>query len=124
VGLFLREDVPAGLPLAGAAAAIHAQGGLVMVPDPAGPPGGPPPEALRALGDAADLHETRDAGAWEVLRRAGLLPCAGSGAVRADEVGARLTEMRAADGPAAFLAAVADARTPRPRRRRRRAPAP
>jgi glycosyltransferase involved in cell wall biosynthesis len=124
VGLFLREDVPAGLPLAETAAAIHAQGGLVMVPDPAGAPGGPAPEALRALGAAADLHEARDPGAWEVLRRAGLLPCAGSGAVRADEVGARLTEMRAAAEPAGFLAAVADARTPRPRRRRKRAPAP
>jgi glycosyltransferase involved in cell wall biosynthesis len=122
VGLFLREDVPAGLPLAEAAAAIHAQGGLVMVPDPAGAPGGPGPEALRALAGAADLHEARDPGAWEVLRRAGLLPCAGSGAVRADEVGARLTEMRAAAEPGAFLAAVADARTPRPRRRRRRTP--
>ena len=50
VGLFLHEDVPAGLALAEAAAAIHAQGGLVMVPDAAGAPGGPAPEALRALG--------------------------------------------------------------------------
>jgi glycosyltransferase involved in cell wall biosynthesis len=124
VGLFTEQDVPAGLTLAEAAAAIHAQGGLVMVPDPAGPGGAPPPESLRALGGAADLHEARGATAWEVLRRAGLLPCAGSGAERADEVGARLTEMRPATDPAAFLAAVADARTPRPPRRRRRAPAP
>ena len=93
-----------------------------MIPDPAGRPGAPAPEALRALGAAADLHEARDAEAWEVLRRAGLLACAGSGAERADEVGARLTEMRAATDPAAFLAAVADARTRRPPRRRRRAP--
>ena len=124
VGLFTDRDVPAGLTLAESAAAIHAQGGLVMVPDPAGPTGAPEPEALRALDGAADLYEARDASAWEVLRRVGLLPCAGSGAERADEVGARLTEMRAATDPAAFLAAVADARAPRPPRRRRRAPAP
>ena len=122
MGLFTDRDVPAGLTLAEAAAAIHDQGGLVMIPDPAGRPGAPAPEALRALGAAADLHEARDAEAWEVLRRAGLLACAGSGAERADEVGARLTEMRAATDPAAFLAAVADARTRRPPRRRRRAP--
>jgi hypothetical protein len=124
VGLFLDEDVPAGRSLAETAAAIHAQGGLVMVPDPAGAPGGPSPDALRSLGGAADLHEARDPAAWEVLRRAGLVPCAGSGAERADQVGSRLTEMRTATEPEAFLAAVADARTPRPRRRRRRAPAP
>jgi glycosyltransferase involved in cell wall biosynthesis len=124
VGLFLREEVAGGRPLAETAAAIHAQGGLVMVPDPSSPPGGPAPEALRALGAAADVHESRDPGAWEVLRRAGLLPAAGSGAERADEVGARLTEMRAATDPAAFLAALPDARTPRPGRRRRRVPAP
>jgi hypothetical protein len=122
VGLFTERDVPAGLTPAEAAAAIHAQGGLVMVPDPSGPTGAPAPEALRAMGGAADLHEVRDPSAWEALRGAGLLPCAGSGAERADEVGARLTEMRAATDPAAFLAAVADARAPRPPRRRRRAP--
>ncbi|HTI34155.1 MAG TPA: glycosyltransferase, partial [Miltoncostaea sp.] len=77
VGLFLEEDVPAGRPLAETAAAIHAQGGLVMVPDPTGAPGGPAPEALRGLRGAADLHEARDPAAWEVLRRAGLVPCAG-----------------------------------------------
>jgi glycosyltransferase involved in cell wall biosynthesis len=124
VGLFTERDVPAGLTLAETAAAIHAQGGLVMVPDPEGATGAPAPEALRTLGGAADLHEVRGASAWEVLRRAGLLPCAGSGAERADAVGAGLTEMRAAADPAAFLAAVADARAPRPPRRRRRAPAP
>ena len=93
-----------------------------MIPDPSSVTGAPPPEALRALGASVDLHEVRDADAWAGLRRHGLLPCAGSGAERLDEVGARLTEMRAAVDPAAFLAAVADARTPRPRRRRRRAP--
>jgi hypothetical protein len=122
VGLFLDEDVPDGRPLAETAAAIHAQGGLVMVPDPTGAPGGPAPEALRGLRGAADLHEARDPAAWEVLRRAGLVPCAGSGAERADAVGASLTEMRPATGPEAFLAAVAEARTPRPWGRRRRAP--
>src|SRR4051812_17170764 len=120
--LSLREGARAGGPLAETAAAIHAQGGLVMVPDPTGAPGGPAPEALRALRGAADLHETRDPAAWEVLRRAGLVPCAGSGAERADAVGASLTEMRPATGPEAFLAAVAEARTPRPWGRRRRAP--
>jgi hypothetical protein len=30
-----------------------------MVPDPAGAPGGPSPDALRSLGGAADLHEAR-----------------------------------------------------------------
>lgn len=119
VGLFLAEDVPGGLELAQTAAAIHAQGGLVMVPDPLAPGGAPEAAALRALGAGADLHEMRDPAGWEALRRIGLLPCAGSGAERPREVGARLTEIALPDGPAALLAALADARAPGPRRRRR-----
>ena len=113
IGLFLTEDVPAGRSCLATAEAIHAQGGLVMIPDPASVTGAPPPEALRALGASADLHEVRDAEAWAGLRRLGLLPCAGSGATTPDEVGAHVTEMRAAEDPAGLLAALADARSPR-----------
>jgi glycosyltransferase involved in cell wall biosynthesis len=123
VGLFLSDEVAGGMSCAETAAAIHAQGGLVMVPDPAASDA-PAPVVLRTLGPAVDCHETRDEPAsWARLRRLGLLPCAGSGAERPGEVGSHLTEMRPVHGAPDLLEALADARAPRPRRRRRRVPA-
>lgn len=136
VGLFLREDVPAGLRPREAAAAVHAQGGVVMVPHPDSALA-PPPETLRDLAGAIDCHEvlTRGGGAADdeaasLARRLGLLGCAGSGAERPDQVGAALTDLRPFAGPGDFLDALADARIlrarpgreSRPRRRRRRRP--
>ena len=94
-----------------------------MVPDAAGAPGGPAPEALRALGAAPPTCTRRATPArGRCCGARGCCPARAAAPYAPDEVGARLTEMRAAVEPAAFLAAVADARTPRPRRRRRRAP--
>ena len=97
VGLFLTHPVATGLVPEDAAAAVHAQGGLVMVPHPDA--GAPPAATLRRLGGSIDLHQIMS-GADDVadpaapaLRRLGLRVCAGSGATRPQEVGTAVTEM-------------------------------
>ncbi len=131
VGLFLVRDVEPGLAPAAAAAAVHAQGGIVMAPHPDGPAPPPSPEALRRLGSEVDCRQLL-AGLAEgpaedetarIAQRMGVLGCAGSGAEGADEVGAAVTELRPFHGPADLLDALAEARLLRPpRRRRARAP--
>jgi hypothetical protein len=116
VGLFLTAPVPHGTTPQEAAAAIHAQGGLVMAPRE----GAPSPQALRALAGRVDVHETDDPGAGATIRRLGLLACAGSGAARPEDVGRRVTELRRFDGPAGLLDALDGARIARPGRARRR----
>ena len=140
VGLFLSRDVPEGLGPEEAAAAVHDQGGVVMVPHPDAA-ATPSPEALRRLAGAVDCHEvltaaTEGAGdesAALLARRLGLLGCAGSGAERPEQVGSAVTDLRPFHDPSDFLDALAGARvlrqprTPRrrearPRRRGRRRP--
>jgi len=127
VGLFLTRDVPDGLSPEDAAAAVHEQGGIVMAPHP---DPGPAPSAatLRRLGPALDCHEVLSGASGgpgaeesaELARRLGLLGCAGSGATRAEHVGAAVTELRPFHGPADMLDALAVARLVRPARVRRR----
>lgn len=121
VGLFLTHPVATGLVPEDAAAAIRAQGGLVMVPHPDA--GAPPAATLRRLGASVDLHQIMS-GADDVadpaapaLRRLGLRVCAGSGATRPQEVGTAVTEMPSCDGPAALLEALDDGELRRNTRR-------
>ena len=131
IGLFLAADVEAGLDPASAAAAVRAQGGVVMAPHPDGPAPPPSPRALRALAGEVDCHElvTGSAEAHgedetaRIAQRMGVLGCAGSGAARPEDVGAAVTELRPFHGPADFLDALADAHLARPPRRRRARPA-
>jgi phosphatidyl-myo-inositol alpha-mannosyltransferase len=140
VGLFLSRDVPEGLTPEEAAAAVHDQGGVVMVPHPDASIA-PSPGALRRLAGAIDCHEVLtavtdgagDEGAAQLARRLGLLGCAGSGAERPEQVGSAVTELRPFHDPSDFLEALAGARVlrqpraprgreARPRRRGRRRP--
>lgn len=116
VGLFLSRDVRDGTGAEDAAAEIHAQGGLVMVPHPDAAPV-PPPEVLRRLGGAVDCLELLTAGlppaaeeGAELARRLGVRGCAGSGAETPADVGAAVTELRPFHGPADLIEALADAR--------------
>jgi phosphatidyl-myo-inositol alpha-mannosyltransferase len=116
VGLFLSRDVPQGLTPEEAAAAVHDQGGVVMVPHPDAS-AAPSPDALRRLAGDVDCHEVLaategagDEGAALLARRLGLLGCAGSGAERPEQVGAAVTELRPFHDPSDFLDALAGAR--------------
>jgi glycosyltransferase involved in cell wall biosynthesis len=131
VGLFLSRDVEPGLDPEAAAAAVHAQGGVVMAPHPDGPAPPPSAHAMRRLGGEVDCRELMTGAAQgpaedeaaRLARRMGVLGCAGSGAGRPQEIGAAVTELRAFHGPSDFLDALADAHLARPpRRRRARAP--
>ena len=121
VGLFLTHPVATELVPEDAAAAVHAQGGLVMVPHPDA--GAPPAATLRRLRGAIDLHQIMSGAddiadpAAPALRRLGLRVCAGSGASRPGEVGTAVTEMPASDGPAALLDALDDGELRRNTRR-------
>ena len=127
IGLFLVRDVEPGLDPAAAAAAVHAQGGVVLAPHPDGAPPPPSPEALRRLGGAVDCHELVSGPAEgqaeeetaRMARRMGVLGCAGSGAARAEDVGSAVTELRPFHGASDFLEALAEAGFARPPRRRR-----
>jgi phosphatidylinositol alpha-mannosyltransferase len=121
VGLLLSEPVADGMSPADAAAAIHAQGGLVLAPQT----GAPSPESLRALGGAVDVHgvagtgpEAPDEDDAALLRRRGLRVAWGSEAARPEDVGAHLTELRGFSDAAGLLEALADARPAEPGRRR------
>jgi predicted metal-dependent phosphoesterase TrpH len=120
IGLFLTERIPYVLPLAEVVGRIRAQGGLVYAPHPfdliRSSTGRVLPELCRA--GAVDVIEAfnakiEDQGLNE--RAAGLARCfgipvgAGSDAHDADGVGAAYLEMPDFDGPASFLAALADA---------------
>jgi glycosyltransferase involved in cell wall biosynthesis/predicted metal-dependent phosphoesterase TrpH len=126
VGLFLRADIPDGLTPAAAAAAVHAQGGLVVVPHPEGADV-PPAQTIRELGPAIDCHEVLCAAAdgpaaEEAARlalRLGMLGTAGSGATRPAQVGTVAMELPPFKDAAGLLEALADARLARPSRRRR-----
>jgi hypothetical protein len=131
IGLFLVRDVEPGLDPAAAAAAVHAQGGVVLAPHPDRAPSPPSPQALRRLGGEVDCRELV-AGAAEgpgeeetarIAQRMGVLGCAGSAAERPEDVGSAVTELRPFHGPSDFLDALAEAHLARPpRRRRARAP--
>ena len=131
VGLFLARDVEPGLDPAAAAAAVHAQGGVVLAPHPDGSPPPPSPTALRRLAGDVDCRQLvtgpaeghGEEEAVRIAQRMGVLGCAGSAAERPEDVGTAVTELRPFHGPSDFLDALADAHLARPpRRRRARAP--
>jgi predicted metal-dependent phosphoesterase TrpH len=121
IGLFLTERIPYVLPLAEVIGRIKAQNGLVYVPHPfdlARSSLGRVLPVLCAEG-AADIIEVFNAKISDPalnLQAAGLaarfaLPgAAGSDAHDAPGVGAAYLEMPDFDGPAGFLAGLADAR--------------
>lgn len=131
IGLFLTRDVEPGLDPQAAAAAVHAQGGVVMAPHPDGPAPPPSAQGLRRLGGEVDCRQLVSGTApgqaedetARIAQRMGVLGCAGSGAVRPEDVGSAVTELRPFHGPSDFLDALGEARLARPpRRRRARAP--
>ena len=121
IGLFLAERIPYVLPLAEVTGRIRAQGGLVYVPHPfdrersslgAVLPG----LCARGEVDAIEVFNAKIADqaindrAAEIAARFGLPGGAGSDAHDPEGIGAAYLEMPDFDGPAGFLAALADAR--------------
>jgi len=121
IGLFLTERIPYVLPVADVVARIRAQGGLVYAPHPFD-------EGRSSLGrvlpglcragavDIVEVFNAKVAGQGPNERAAALATAfalpggAGSDAHDAPGVGAAYLEMPDFDGPASFLAALADAR--------------
>lgn len=121
IGLFLTERIPYVLPVAEVVGRIRAQGGLVYAPHPFDQGRSSLGRVLPGLcqAGAVDIVEVfnakiADQGPNEraaALATAYALPgVAGSDAHDAPGVGAAYLEMPDFDGPASFLAALADAR--------------
>jgi predicted metal-dependent phosphoesterase TrpH len=121
IGLFLTERIPYVLPLAEVIGLIRGQGGLVYVPHPFDPVRsslGAVLPSLCAEGsvdvievfNAKIADQSRNARALSLARSFGLPGGAGSDAHDAPGVGAAYLDMPDFDGPAGFLAALADAR--------------
>jgi predicted metal-dependent phosphoesterase TrpH len=120
IGLFLTERIPYVLPLAEVTSRIRAQGALVYAPHPfdliRSSTGRVLPELCQA--GAVDIIEAFNAKvedqtlndrAAALARSYGVAMGAGSDAHDADGVGAAYLEMPDFDGPASFLAGLADA---------------
>jgi predicted metal-dependent phosphoesterase TrpH/glycosyltransferase involved in cell wall biosynthesis len=119
IGLFLREEIPRGLPFAETIAAIREQGGLVYLPHPF--------DRMHAIPDPATLHRhlaeidvlevfnarlLRDSFNDEALRFARkyrLLQGAGSDAHVLQGVGTGAVRMRRFEGPEEFLLSLRSA---------------
>jgi predicted metal-dependent phosphoesterase TrpH len=121
IGLFITERVPYVLPVAEVVARIRAQGGLVYAPHPFDSARSSLGRVLPTLcaAGAVDIVEVFNAktATREPNDRAAALATAyalpggaGSDAHDAPGVGAAYLEMPDFDGPAGFLAALADAR--------------
>jgi predicted metal-dependent phosphoesterase TrpH len=121
IGLFLTERIPYVLPLAEVIGLIRGQGGLVYAPHPFDPVRSSLGAVLPALcaEGAVDVIEvfnakiedqSLNARALALARSFGLPGGAGSDAHDAPGVGAAYLDMPDFDGPAGFLAALADAR--------------
>jgi len=121
IGLFLTERIPYVLPVAEVVARIRAQGGLVYAPHPFDEDRSSLGRVLPGLcaAGAVDIVEVFNAKIADqrpnerarALAAAYALPGgAGSDAHDAPGVGAAYLEMPDFDGPASFLAALADAR--------------
>ncbi len=121
IGLFLTERIPYVLPLAEVIGRIKAQHGLVYVPHPFDLARSSLGRVLPGLcaDGAADIIEvfnakikdgTLNRQAADLARAFGLPGGVGSDAHDAAGVGAAYLEMPDFDGPAGFLAALADAR--------------
>ena len=121
IGLFLTERIPYVLPLAEVVGRIRDQGGLVYAPHPFDPVRSSLGRVLPGLCEqgAVDIVEVFNAKiadqalndrAAELAGAYSLPGGAGSDAHDAPGVGAAYLEMPDFDGPAGFLAALADAR--------------
>jgi predicted metal-dependent phosphoesterase TrpH len=121
IGLFLAERIPYVLPLAEVTGRIRAQGGLVYVPHPFDAQRSSlgavlPGLCERGEVDAVEVFNAKIADqalndrAAEIAARFGLPGGAGSDAHDPEGIGAAYLEMPDFDGPASFLAALADAR--------------
>jgi predicted metal-dependent phosphoesterase TrpH len=121
IGLFLTERIPYVLPLAEVIGLIRGQGGLVYAPHPFDPVRSSLGTVLPALcaEGAVDVIEvfnakiedqSLNARALSLARSFDLPGGAGSDAHDAPGVGAAYLDMPDFDGPASFLAALADAR--------------
>jgi predicted metal-dependent phosphoesterase TrpH len=121
IGLFLTERIPYVLPLAEVVGRIRSQGGLVYVPHPFDQVRSSLGRVLpglcgAGLVDVVEVFNAKIADQALNARAAGLakkyaLPGgAGSDAHDAPGVGAAYLDMPDFDGPASFLAALADAR--------------
>lgn len=120
IGLFLDERLPAGLAPDDAARRIRAQGGLVYVPHPFDPARAnlraDALDALVAAGlvdvlevrNAKTTPEARNEAAAAYAARHGLTAGAGSDGHVPDALGSVVVDVADFDGPAAFLAALAD----------------
>ena len=122
IGIFLTERLPYGLTPRAAAERIRGQGGLVYVPHPFDPTRhclrGPELDALVAAGlvDAVEVLNAKTplsslndrAAAYAAEHR--LPGGAGSDAHVPEAIGAAYVEMPDFDGPASFLASLADAK--------------
>jgi predicted metal-dependent phosphoesterase TrpH len=119
IGLFLREEIPRGLPFADTIAAIRAQGGLVYLPHPFDRLHAVPDPALllRHLDEldvievynARLLFEAYNDEALRFARKYGLTMGAGSDAHVLQGIGTGGLRMRAFDGPEEFLASLRSA---------------
>jgi glycosyltransferase involved in cell wall biosynthesis/predicted metal-dependent phosphoesterase TrpH len=138
IALFVRTAVADGFDLEDTAAAIHAQGGLLMIPHPSWAE--PPPKDLlrrhRRLVDCFEMlsgpaSATRGGlgeEATRVSQRFGVLAAAGSGATVAEDIGAAHVLIRPFTSARDFLDALVDAEPvqrrrglrPRVQRERRR----
>ena len=119
IGLFLKEEIPRGLPFADTVAAIRAQGGLVYVPHPF--------DRLHSIPDPSTLHhhlaeidvfETYNARllfeayndeALRFARKYNLTAGAGSDAHVLQGVGTGVVRMRRFNGPEEFLISLRNA---------------
>ena len=121
IGLFLTERIPYVLPLGEVISRIRAQGGLVYVPHPFDPVRSSLGRLLPGMcaDGAADIIEVFNAKVADqalnqraavLAERYSLPGGAGSDAHDAPGVGASYVEVPDFDGPAGFLAALADAR--------------
>lgn len=122
IGLFLTERLPAGLSARQAAVRIRDQGGLVYIPHPFDPMRSclAEPELLalidEGLVDAVEVFNAKTSlpslnrRAAELADAHGLAAGAGSDAHVPEAIGAAYLELPDFDGPASFLAALADAR--------------
>lgn len=119
IGLFLTERLPFGTTAEEAAERAHAQGGLVYVPHPFDPTrhclredvlrgliGAGSVDALEVFNAKTSLAHLNEK-ALELARQHGLPGGAGSDAHEPSAVGAAYVEMPDFDGPASFLASLA-----------------
>ncbi len=119
IGLFLKEEIPRGLPFADTVAAIRAQGALVYMPHPF--------DRMHAIADPSTLHrhlaeidvfetynarllfETYNDEALRFARKYNLTAGAGSDAHVLQGVGTGAVRMRRFSGPEEFLVSLRNA---------------